>query len=111
MPYLNHIDYAKVRAAMESGLMFFAGADSAQLAEALTLLDNAQDAVASPGLRELAHEIHGTDEVEIDDEGAGTSEADEGIWVQAWVWIGHDELVEAGLREPDDEADDPETVG
>lgn len=111
MPFLNHTDYAKVRAAMESGLMFFAGADSAQLSEALTLLDKAQNAVASPGLCELANEIHGTDECEIDDEGAGTSEADAGIWVQAWVWVPHEELVEHGLREPDDEADDPETVG
>lgn len=110
MPYLNHIDYAKVRAAMESGLMFFAGADSAQLSEALTLLDKAQDAVASPGLRELANELHGTDECEIDDEGAGTSEADEGIWVQAWVWVPHDSLVEHGLREPDSD-DEPESVG
>lgn len=103
MPFLSHIDYAKVRAAMESGSMFFAGADAGELFEALTLLDKAQDAVASPGLRELANDIHGSDEVEIDDEGAGTSEADEGIWVQAWVWVPHDKLVEAGLRDADPE--------
>jgi hypothetical protein len=29
------------------------------------------------------------DNIEIDDE-AETSEADEGIWVQAWVWVPKD---------------------
>lgn len=33
-----------------------------------------------------AQELHGSDEVEIDDD-AMTSHGDDGTWVQAWVWI------------------------
>lgn len=104
MPFLNHTDFAEVLTALDELVnnrqySDLHADDTAMLSGALDKLVAARDAVASPGLRELAHEIHGTDEVEIDDEGAGTSPADEGIWVQAWVWVPHDKLVEAGLRE------------
>lgn len=33
-----------------------------------------------------ARELYGTDDCEIDD-GALKSVADEGLWVQAWVWL------------------------
>jgi hypothetical protein len=103
MPFLNHLDFAKVQSALESGKAFFAGADQDELACAIKLMRDAKSHVASPGLRELAHEVHGCDEVEIDDEGAGTSPSDSGTWVQAWVWLDREQLVEAGLAEPDEE--------
>lgn len=41
---------------------------------------------ATEELREAARQEHGSDEIEIDED-AGTSPADEGTWVQAWVWL------------------------
>ena len=46
----------------------------------------------SPFLIEKARRLYqwgSDDNIEIDDE-AETSEADEGIWVQAWVWVPKD---------------------
>ena len=39
---------------------------------------------------EEARAVYGSDEVEIDDV-ALTSVSDEGVWVQAWVWLPKDE--------------------
>lgn len=36
---------------------------------------------------EAAQEIHSCDEIEIDD-GAGSSNADDGYWVEGWLWVG-----------------------
>lgn len=41
-------------------------------------------------------------EIEIDDD-AGTSEADDGTWVQAWVWLSNEDL---GIEDEDDEEED-----
>lgn len=43
---------------------------------------------ATPEEIEEARQLHGSEECEID-EGAGTSRADldDGLWVQAWVWL------------------------
>lgn len=38
-----------------------------------------------------AREQYGTDDVEID-QGAPLSIADNGVWVQAWVWVPNEEL-------------------
>jgi len=103
MPYLSITDFERVHEYvrnLEDG--------NPELPEALLLLDKAADSVASPGLRELANDLHGSDDIEIDDEGVGTSESDDGVFVQAWVWVPHDKLVKHGLRdpEPDEEDDD-----
>lgn len=87
MPYLNYIDFAKVREALQAGRDFFGGADTAQLDEALTLMAEAADAVASPDLRDVAESIYASDEIEVDDEGVGTSVATGGTWVQGWLWV------------------------
>ena len=34
---------------------------------------------------------HGTDDVEIDDN-AGFSYGEDGVWVQAWVWVANDDI-------------------
>jgi hypothetical protein len=39
---------------------------------------------------EKARETHCDDNLEID-EGAAISHADDGAWVQAWVWVSYDE--------------------
>lgn len=107
MPYLNHEDFAAVHAALET---IRTGSsvnppDHMTLLGAIELMDKAKAGVASPGLRELANDLYGTDEVEIDDEGVGTSASDEGTWVQAWVWVSLSEQIEAGLvDDPDDES-------
>lgn len=41
-------------------------------------------------------------DIEIDDD-AGTSESDDGTWVQAWVWLSNEDL---GIEQEDDEEDD-----
>lgn len=87
MPYLNHIDFAKVREALQAGREFFAGADTEQLDEALKLMAEAADAVAPPTLRDVAESIYASDEIEVDDEGVGTSVAAGGTWVQGWLWV------------------------
>lgn len=60
---------------------------------AMSFLTNVKERMADSDLREQAHDLYGTDEVEIDDE-AATSEADNGTWVQAWVWVSNEEREE-----------------
>ncbi len=45
-----------------------------------------KDAAADPSEIENARSTYGSDEIEIDDD-ALCSRADDGIWVQAWVWL------------------------
>ncbi len=108
MPYLNHLNFAVVRAALRQAerlnnvaLPRFDWGKSALDAEAITLLnetpgkvrealahmDDALALVADPALRAQAEGLHGSDVLEIDDEGAGITPADGGTWVQAWVWV------------------------
>lgn len=101
MPYLNNPDFDAAHA-----LLRILQPSHPEVDAVLATFDAAVSNEASPGLRELANDIHGCDEVEIDDERMGTSPAEgEGTWVQAWVWVSHDQLVEAGLAE-DVEDDD-----
>lgn len=92
MPYLNVNDFVKVHKALQSGRDFFAGADADELDQALALMKSASEAVASVQLRDIAESIHGSDDIEIDDEGAGTSEASNGTWVQAWVYVPREDI-------------------
>jgi hypothetical protein len=59
---------------------------------------------ATPHEVKTAQEVYGHyrdgNEIEVDDD-AGTSEADDGTWVQAWLWLYNDDL---GIE--DDEEDD-----
>jgi hypothetical protein len=55
----------------------------------LTLVEGEIEGSASEegqALIEKANEEHCSDEIEIDDD-AWFSEGDDGVWVQAWVWI------------------------
>lgn len=106
MPYLNHTEFAKVHETLElaRGGPFVSQKLTEALDKALGHTTKAIANVASPGLRELAHDFYGIDEVKIDDEGVGTSASPgEGTWVQAWVWLSHDELVSAGLETDEDD--------
>lgn len=110
MAFLSHPNFEQVFTAVSEILdrqhLDLHEDDRKMLADAHKLMVEARDNVASPGLRELAHEVHGCDEVEIDDEGAGTSPSDEGTWVQAWAWLSRDQLIEAGLEEPDEDEEE-----
>lgn len=118
MPYLKPDDFDKVLAAIgagvgmcDSALPQFDWGKSAldgdaiqslnetpgELKAALKLLTDAKDNVVEPGLRALAVELFGDDECEIDDEGAGISPTDDGTWVQAWVWVSREEMIDHGL--------------
>jgi len=41
---------------------------------------------ASPELVREARETYGSDDIQIDDD-AAVAAGDEGVWVQAWVWV------------------------
>lgn len=108
MPYLSYLNFDTVHQALKQakqlhdevlpklvGRQSALGTSGVQLLyevpqlvrDALALTTEAIGAVASPGLREEAHDQYACDEIEIDDEGVGTSEAEGGVWVQAWVWV------------------------
>lgn len=56
------------------------------LARAVVNADAGGRRAASPAELGRARGRYGSDDVEIDD-GAHVSEADDGVWVQAWVWL------------------------
>jgi len=60
--------------------------DQAKCMVAESIIVAAKDARADAGLLAKANELHASDDIEIDDI-AGTSAADNGTWVQAWVWV------------------------
>lgn len=41
----------------------------------------------------VAQKNYDTDELRIYDD-AGTNEADGGVWVEAWVWVGDEDIAE-----------------
>lgn len=58
------------------------------------MTDDKRAALAIPAAK-AKYAMHGADDnLEVDDD-ARTSVADNGVWVQAWVWISNDELEEA----------------
>lgn len=54
--------------------------------KALEVVAKLKADAATPAERAAAEAQHCNDECEIDDD-AGTSRADTGTWVQAWVWV------------------------
>jgi hypothetical protein len=64
--------------------------DPFQCIAAQAIVASAKDSIADPALQEQAMMRYSTDDIEIDDE-AATSEADNGTWVAAWVWIARDD--------------------
>lgn len=62
---------------------------SGDLAGAVRALRSALPVAADEALREKAVAKYASDDVEIDDT-AYVSEADNGAWVSAWVWIPED---------------------
>lgn len=95
--HINRNDLEKVAAALQSAHAFFGGADTAQIEEAIEILAKVRTFDASEALIEQARDEHGTDDLEIDDD-ASTSPAEDGTWVQAWVWLA------GGEEEEDDDA-------
>jgi len=87
VPYINATDWPTVRTALESAAEAGLADAGTAVSQALDILDKAERGVADKALRDQAEDLHGSNEVEIDDEGAGTSPADGGTWVQAWVWV------------------------
>jgi hypothetical protein len=79
MAFLNPIMVDQIEAALSSR-------DAIACAEAIGLILAAKNDRASDELRTQAEALYGSDELEIDDV-AGTSEAEFGTWVQAWVWV------------------------
>lgn len=74
-------------------------ANSAELAEQLATLLNRADGRADEHTLAEAIQLHASDVIQIDSD-ASISHADNGTWVQAWVWVpgeqdGHDEEQEA----------------
>lgn len=61
-----------------------------QLKEAIRAMQAQIDghANAGPILVQTAKDMYESDDLEIDDS-AGKSSADDGNWVQAWVWVPH----------------------
>lgn len=55
-------------------------------ADALKVVETIRENVAKPDLVSIARDIHVNSNIEVDDD-AGTSEHDEGVWVQAWVYV------------------------
>lgn len=41
-----------------------------------------------------ARDLYGTDDIEIDDD-AKLSTTDDGVWVQAWVWVHNEDMPES----------------
>lgn len=62
------------------------GDPQAALNAADALLKWVNDSLAGDELVACARAQWGTDDLNIDDD-AGKSEADEGVWVEAWVWL------------------------
>lgn len=104
MPYLNHPDFTEAHAAIAAAMDALSPSRNNEESDAYDLLNAAHikmgkaiEGVASPELRNLAEELHGSNKIEIDDDGVGTSSSDDGTWVQAWVWVSREELAHAGL--------------
>jgi nucleoside 2-deoxyribosyltransferase len=76
---------------------------------ALNLLRKARQEMTFADDKELArardkYALGSNDDVEIDD-GALTSQADEGTWVQAWVWLRDEQDTCRECGEPNDNGD------
>lgn len=79
MPYIKLEDLNAIQDALMSR-------DVHQCLVAQGIVSVAKDRVANPALIAQASKLYADDECEIDDD-AGTSQADTGTWVQAWVWV------------------------
>lgn len=71
-------------------------------ADALKVVEEIRSNVAKPDLIDIARDIHVNDDIEVDDD-AGTSDSDEGSWVQAWVHVRKKicECQEDGIVDPE----------
>lgn len=92
MPFLNHIDFEAVSEALESiftddnGDGYVSAEGMEKIRAAVAAMQAAKDAQAPADLVQLAQDIHGGDEITID-ENAAMSITDRGAWVQAWVYV------------------------
>ena len=79
-----------LRAASQAMLDAFGGNTPDWLAVEAKALEDALEAItsadATPEERSAAQDEHGSDDIEIDDD-ALASRTDEGVWVQAWVYV------------------------
>lgn len=59
------------------------------------------DALATPDERDRAWHLHGSDDIEIDDNAlASRADGEHGVWVQGWLWVPDEE------HEDEDEDED-----
>jgi len=82
MAHLDSTALAYIRAAL------FNRDEEARERAMLAILE-AEQAIADPDMIQAARVEHGGDDIQIDDD-AGTSDSDEGVWVQAWVFMRDD---------------------
>jgi hypothetical protein len=80
-----------------------------EVGHTLNLLRKARQETTFADDKEIArardkYALGSNDDVEIDD-GALTSAGDEGTWVQAWVWLPHDQDTCRECGEPNDNGD------
>lgn len=62
---------------------------------------NDSEEIGNSEYLELAREVYGSNNIEIDDD-ADFSEGNDGTWVQAWVFLSKKRLKKAGLWNDED---------
>lgn len=103
MAYINHLDLATLSDLFADNLRAWEGEEDSVKQEHLELIERLQDFerklagisenTADDALIEEARSIFQkgwgefSDEIEIDDFAVGVSRADDGTWVNAWVWV------------------------
>lgn len=100
MAYINHVDLETLNALLADNLAAWEGEEDSVMAEHAELIERLRkfddtliniNEVADEGLRSEAAALYASDEIEIDDQAVGVSHADDGSWVNAWVWVPHDD--------------------
>ena len=96
MAYINHQDLATLNELLSDNLTAWEGEEDsvkeehADLIERLKAFDEKMvqiNEVADEGLCDEARALYGSDEIEVDDQSVGVSHADDGSWVNAWLWV------------------------
>lgn len=98
MPYLSNPDFLELEAAVMTAMDALTPSNNSEevaahssLSKAFDLITEAKNKIADETLRDRADELYGSEDIEIDDEGVGTAPSDDGVWVQAWVFVRDEE--------------------
>ena len=86
--YINELDLAKI----EDALFTLSQRDeTGQAAVIAEVCQQVRESVATDlELQDARHDWAGEDDISIQDN-ASTSNADEGFWIEAWLWVPHGE--------------------